>query len=79
MEYAEMIKCRILELAKQNGISLNRLALMSGLQHSTISNIMCGASKNPSIKTIHRIANALCMTPAEFLDFPAMNDWEFED
>ena len=36
-------------------------------------------SAYPSIKTLVRIANAFGLTVAEFLDFPALNDYSFED
>ncbi len=52
---------------------------MAGLNQSTVNNIISGASKNPSLITIHRISNALCMTPAEFLNFKELNEYEFED
>ncbi len=79
MEYYEVIAGRIAELCHQRGITYNRLATMSGQNQSTIDNIMRGVSKNPRIKTLHRIAYAFNMTVAEFLDFPAMNAFEFEE
>ena len=79
MEYAELYIKRIRQLCKQRGISINKLATMSGIRQSTLDNIMRGLSKNPRVKTLHKIANALNMTLAEFLDFEELNEYSFED
>ena len=67
--YEKLFADRILKICKERGITPNRLATMSGIRQSTINNILCGASKNPRIKTLHKIALAFGMTPSEFLDF----------
>lgn len=79
MTYHEIIVERIKSLCKMRGISFNKLANMSGLNQSTIDNIVRGVSRNPRIMTLHKIANAFSMTVSEFLDFPAMNEVSFED
>ena len=79
LEYAGIIRKRLLDLCKEKEISINHLSHIAGLNQSTVNNIINGASKNPSIVTIHRIANAISMTPSEFLDFPELNEYEFED
>ncbi len=79
MEYSELYIKRIRQLCKQRGISINKLATMSGLRQSTLDNIMRGLSKNPRVKTVHKIANAFSMTLAEFLDFDELNEYSFED
>lgn len=77
--YADIIQVRICTLCQKRGISVNKLAEMSGLKQSTVSSIMQGKSLNPKIMTLHKIAIAFNMTVAEFLDFPEMNDYSFED
>lgn len=52
---------------------------MSGLKQSTVDNILRGSSKNPKIKTLHKIATTFNMTLSEFLDFPELNDYQPED
>ena len=79
MEYYKIIANRIDSLCKQRGYSINQLAAMSAVRQSTINNIMHGASKNPGVQTLHKIANTFNMTVAEFLDFPALNEVSFED
>lgn len=79
MTYSEIIVMRIASLCKKRGIAYNRLAKMCGLNQSTIDNIVCGITKDPRMTTIHHIANGLNMTLAEFLDFPELNAFSFED
>ncbi len=38
-----------------------------------------GENKNPKLKTLRKIAMGFDMTVAELLDFPEMNELEFED
>ena len=45
----------------------------------TLDNIVRGLTKNPRVKTLHKIALAFTMTLAEFLDFEELNDYSFED
>lgn len=79
MDYSGLYAKRIHELCAQRGITINKLATLSGLRQSTIDNIARGVSKNPKIKTLHRIANTFNMTLSEFLDFPELNDYSFDD
>ena len=51
---------------------------MSGLRQSTVDNIVRGLTKDPRIRTLHKIANGLNMTIAEFLDFKEMNEVSFD-
>lgn len=79
MKYSELYVTRILSLCKQRGITVNKLATMSGINQSTLDNIVRGITKDPRAKTLHKIAIAFNMTLAEFLDFNELNDFSFED
>lgn len=79
MTYSELLAMRIRQLCDRQGITINKLATLSGLKQSTIDNIIHGASKNPKIKTLHAIANTFNMTLSEFLDFPELNAYSFDD
>ena len=78
-EYSKIILNRILFLCEKRGITLNKLADMSGVRQSTLHNLVRGASNNPKIRTLHKIAIAFNMTLAEFLDYPELNNYSFED
>lgn len=79
MEYSEIYAFRIRYLCQKRGITINKLATLSGLKQSTIDNIIRGTSKNPKVRTLHRIASALGMTLSEFLDFTELNEYSIED
>lgn len=79
MEYGELYVARIRSLCKERGFSINKLASMSNVKQSTLDNMMRGLTKNPRVKTLHKLAIAFNMTLAEFLDFTALNDYSFED
>ena len=79
MDYSELYVKRIRELCKHRGIAINKLATMSGVRQSTLDNIVRGISKNPRVKTLHKIAIAFNMTLSEFLDFKELNDFSFDD
>ena len=79
MEYSEIYVKRIKSLCKQRGIAINKLATMSGMNQSTLDNIVRGITKDPRVKTLHKVAIAFNMTLAEFLDFDELNDYSFED
>lgn len=79
MEYSELYIKRIRELCEKRGIAINKLAVMSDVSQSTLDNIVRGLTKNPGVKTLHKVANAFNMTLAEFLDFDELNEYSFED
>ncbi|WP_086315292.1 hypothetical protein A5821_002738 [Enterococcus sp. 7F3_DIV0205] len=79
MTYSEIIVFRLKELCGQKGISINKLATLSGMTQSTLDNIMKGNTKNPKLKTLHKLAMGLDMTVSELLDFPEMNETLFDD
>ncbi len=79
MEYSDLYVKRIRALCKQRGIAINKLATMSNVKQSTLDNIVRGLTKNPRVKTLHKLAIAFNMTLSEFLDFDRLNDYSFED
>ena len=79
MEYSDIYVKRIRRLCKDRGIAINKLAVMSDVKQSTLDNIVRGLTKNPRVKTLHKIAIAFNMTLAEFLDFDELNDYSFDD
>ena len=70
MKLNDMIGERITNLCKENNLSVNRLASICGLRQSTVSNILNGNSKNPTISSIKRICDGLEISLAEFFDDP---------
>ncbi len=79
MTYSEIYALRIRNLCKERKITINKLATLAGLKQSTVDNILRGTSKNPKVRTLHKIANVFNMTLSEFLDFPELNNYSIED
>lgn len=79
MTYAEAIGIRISQICQERGITLNKLASLSGMRQSTLDNIAKGNTKNPTLRTLHRIAVGLNMSVSSLLVFEQMNETVFED
>lgn len=79
MTYSDVIILRLTKLCEEQHITINKLATLSGITQSTVENIMSGKTKNPKLKTLHKLAIGLGMTVSELLDFPEMNETIFED
>lgn len=79
MDYSQIYVNRIRSLCKQRGIAINKLATMSGVNQSTLDNIVRGLTKNPRVMTLHKLAIAFNMTLSEFLDFDELNEYLFEE
>ena len=79
MTYSDAIIKRLNELCKQKGITINKLATLSGITQSTVDGLMKGITKNPKLKTLHKLATGLDMTVSQLLDFEEMNESAFDD
>ena len=77
--YSDAIVLRLRQLCKQRNITVNKLATLSGITQSTVEDLMAGKTRNPKLKTLHKIAVGLVMTVSELLDFPEMNETVFDD
>lgn len=77
--YSEILVNRILSLCKSRGITIYQLAIMSGISHSTLDNIVNRHTFNPRVQTLHKIALAFGMTLSEFTDFRELNDYSFDE
>ena len=64
------LKLRIEELLKQKGLSQYRLAMNSGVSHSTLKNIIHNTVKDNLLSTTILLAGGFDMTVSEFLDSP---------
>ena len=79
LTYSDAVSLRLTQLCAEKKITINKLATLSGLTQSTVEDIMSGRTKNPTLKTLHRIAIGLNLTVAELLNFPEMNETLFDD
>ena len=79
MTYSEEIVKRLTDLINERGITANRLATLSGIRQSTLENILKGNTRNPNLRTLHRLSIGLNMRVCELLDFPEMDNTIFDD
>lgn len=79
MNLGEAIAKRIEELCKEQRISINKLAVLSGLTQSTVDGILKGRSKNPQLVTLLRISKGLGMPLYKFLDDARITDADIEE
>lgn len=70
MHLSEAIAKRIALLCSEKTLSVNKLSIMCGLRQSTVSNILNGNSKNPTIVSIKKICDGLEISLADFFDDP---------
>ena len=78
MNVSKAVAKRIRELCDEKNISINKLAIMSGLTQSTLQSIICGKSHNPTILTLVRICDSLDIELKEFFDSNLFNDIDME-
>lgn len=79
MTYSDAVIKRLTELCAERHITINKLATLSEITQSTVDNLIKGKTRNPKLKTLHKLAIGLDMTVSELLDFPEMNETVFED
>ena len=68
MTLQEAIKIRVLDLCKKNKITINGLAMLSGMPQSTVNSLIDGSSHNPKMLTILRICLGLDIELKDFFD-----------
>ena len=55
MKISEWVGVRIVEICRERKISINQLAMDSGLTQSTLNSIVHNESKNPTIIKLFRV------------------------
>lgn len=78
LNIGEAVKLRIVELCKQNNITINKLATISGVTQSTLNNIISGRNNSTNISTIKKLCDGLEITIQEFFDSEIFSDLEQE-
>lgn len=78
MDLQEAVKLKILKLCKENNITINKLATLSGVRQSTINNLVDGTSKTPTLLTVLRICLGLDMQLKDFFDDDIFKDLDDE-
>ena len=66
MNIGEAGKERILQLCREQNISINKLCSMSGVTQSTVNNIISGRNHSATISTIKKLCDGLGISIEEF-------------
>ncbi len=66
MNVGEAVKERIIQLCREENISINKLSSISGITQSTVNNIVSGRNHSTTISTIKKLCDGLGITLEEF-------------
>ncbi len=66
LNIGEAVKERILELCREQNVSINKLSNMSGVTQSTVNNIVSGRNHSTTISTIKKLCDGLGITIEDF-------------
>lgn len=78
MDIGDAVKERILELCREENISINKLCSMSGVTQSTVNNIVSGRNHSATVSTIKKLCDGLDITIEEFFHSELFLDLEQE-
>lgn len=78
MNIGEATKLRIIELCRENNITVNKLATICGITQSTLSNIIGDRNNSTTISTIKKICDGLDISIQDFFNSVLFTDLEQE-
>lgn len=78
MNIGTAVKERILELCSERGITVNKLATISGVTQSTLNNIISGRNNSTTVSTIKKLCDGLDISISKFFLSPIFDDLEQE-
>ncbi len=78
MNIGEAVKLRIIELCKKNNITINKLATISGITQSTLSNIISGRNNSTTVSTVKKLCDGLEISVQEFFSSELFNNLDQE-
>ena len=78
MNIGEAVKLRIIELCKDNNITVNKLSTLCGITQSTLNNIVSGRNNSTTVSTVKKICDGLELNIIDFFDSPLFEDLEQE-
>ncbi|MDE6101403.1 MAG: helix-turn-helix transcriptional regulator [Ruminococcus sp.] len=78
MNISDAVAHRILELCKENNLTINKLSTLSGVTQSTVNDIVNHKSKNIGIVTIKKLCDGLGVTITDFFETDLFKNLEQE-
>lgn len=78
MRTKEALQTRIVQLCRENGLTLNGLADRCGITQSTLNNLIGGRNQSITVSTVKKICDGLNMELPEFFSDPVFLGLEQE-
>ena len=78
MTIGQACKERILALCKERNITVNKLAIISGITQSTLNNIVSGRNNSVTVSTLKKLCDGLEITILDFFSSELFSNLEQE-
>ena len=78
MTIGEACRKRILDLCNERNITVNKLAIISGVTQSTLNNIVSGRNNSVTASTLKKLCDGLDISLRDFFDSPIFDNIEQE-
>ena len=78
MTIGEACRERILDLCKERGITVNKLAIISGVTQSTLNNIVSGRNNSVTVSTLKKLCDGLEISILDFFSAKVFAELEQE-
>ena len=78
MTIGQACRIRITELCKERAITVNKLAIISGVTQSTLNNIVSGRNNSVTVSTLKKLCDGLEISISDFFDANIFEELEQE-
>ena len=78
MTIGQACRARIIEICKERDITVNKLAILSGVTQSTLNNIISGRNNSVTVSTLKKLCDGLEITIQDFFNSHIFCDLEQE-
>ena len=78
MTIGQACKARILELCDERNITVNKLAITSGVTQSTLNNIVSGRNNSVTVSTLKKLCDGLEISILDFFSVKIFAELEQE-
>ena len=72
------MKARVLELCRENELTINRLNIVSGVTQSTVNNFISGRNHSITLSTLKKLCDGMNITVPDFFSSELFEDLEQE-
>ena len=78
MTIGQATQQRILELCRENSITVNKLSTLSGITQSTLNNIVSGRNNSTTLSTVKKLSDGLGISVRDFFSSQLFDNLEQE-